>query len=384
MVVLDTKKIKYNFKWRARGGGGRGGGSRAGGGGGASLGVGERAPRKSPPIKSPRKGSPARQQASKKFSKKISENNSYSYHCGDSFNDIFDSSMGKRRSDTEILEKVSCKKNDRGKCKFIIKKTEREIKPIDGLSNIFSTRSCIGFKNHGEISKKCGCSVSDDVHQDPIKKYLSELKPDGIHSTKEHIYSLFEKLAKYVILTEHSLNEILSGAFIEIKDDGGWFYDVITENNTSDNIYMRCEQFKGSSHKSSVTQCRVGKGSLKCMNSPTISNSFDLLFGKNSHDDTWFQFEGARGTVRDDGTVNMANFGHTVSTVDYGARRIANQIGQVITFGYSGPQLIASNVGPCGHSKFNDSNPLVLQLKHKIQRNTGNRTGRAAQIIENR
>ena len=351
----------------------------------------KRFPTRSPkkiPKKSPKRTPTSKKSSSKRIStrtKKISESNSYSYHCGESFNDIFDSNMGKRRSDAEILEKVSCKKRDNGKCKFIIKKSdgiEREIKPRGAPASIFSTRSCIGFKNHDEISKNCGCSVSDDVYQGPIKKYLSELKPDGIHSTKEHIYSLFEKLAKYVILTEHSLNEILSGAFIEIKDDGGWFYDVITENNTSDNIYMRCERFKGSSHESSVTQCRVGSGSLKCMNNPTISDSFDLLFGKNSDNDTWFQFEGARGTIRDDGTVNMANFGHSVSTVDYGARRFANKIGEIVTLGYSGPQLIASNVGPCGHSKNNDSDPLVLQLKHKIQRNTGNRAGRTVKIIE--
>tara|TARA_Y200000002_G_scaffold355445_1_gene336422 strand:- start:405 stop:1286 length:882 start_codon:yes stop_codon:yes gene_type:complete len=293
--------------------------------------------------------------------------------------------LGEKRSDKEILKNILCE-NTGGQCKFLTINSDlikNEIKPKGKKrASLFNTRSCIGFKIHDKISKECHCrSKSDESQKDPIKRYLSELKLD---STKEHIYSLFEKLAKYTILTENNLSEILNGAFTEIKDDSGWFYDVITENNTSANIYARCERFRGSSHESSVQQCRVGSGSLKCINSPTISNSFDLLFGKNSDNDTWFQFEGARGTVRDDGTVNMANLGHTVSTVDYGARRIANKIGEVVTMGYSGPQLIASNVGPCGHSKFNDSNPLVLQLKYRIQRNTGNRAGRTAKIIERR
>ena len=340
-----------------------------------------RSPRRTPRI-SPKR-TPSKRKSTR--TKKISEINSYRYHCGESFSDIFDSNISKRRSDAEILEKVSCKQRGNGKCKFIIKKDggiESEIKPIDAPANIFSTRSCIGFKNHDEISKKCGCRVSNDVYQDPIKKYLSELKPDGIHSTKEHIYSLFEKLAKYVILSEDSLNEILNGAFVEIENDGGWFYDIITQDGNSPHIYMTCEHLSGSSHKSSVQQCRVGSGSLKCMNSPTISDTFDLLFGKNSHNDTWFQFEGSRGTVRDDGTATMTSVGHTWDALKYGARRFGNKIGQVITFGYSGPQLIPSNIGPCGNSRFNDSNPLVLKLKHKIKRHTGNKIERAANIIE--
>ena len=64
------------------------------------------------------------------------------------------------------------------------------------------------------------------------------------------------------------------------------------------------------------------------------------------------------GTVRDDGTATMVTAGHTLDALKYGVRRAGNTVNpKVLTFGYAGPQLIPSNVGPCGYSRFNDSNP---------------------------
>ena len=65
-----------------------------------------------------------------------------------------------------------------------------------------------------------------------------------------------------------------------------------------------------------------------------------IYFLENSHNDTWFQFEGSRGTVRDDGTAIAVTAGHTLDALKYGVRRAGNTIGQVLTFGYAGPQLI--------------------------------------------
>ena len=367
-----------------------------------------RSPRRSPgPKGSPRKspgpkGSPRKSPGPKKVEtlticqpypttresprkKKISEVNSYEYHCGDSFEQIYNRSINQRKSDEEILELVTVEKNSNDVCKFMVegKDGKKEIKPKSGRANLFSTRSCIGYHNHDIISQKNNCSKISNDSSDDIKNYLSSLTPYGPKCTKEHIYSFFEKLAKYTILTPESLKDILKGAFTIIRKDGGLFYDIITEDGTSPHIYMVCERFKGSSHESRGPQCRTGSGSLNCMDSTKISSKFDLLFGKTvDKGDTWFQFEGARGTLRKDGTVNMGNVAHTMTTIDYAARRAANYVAHKASLGFAGEQLFPANVGPCGHSKFNDGNPMYLKLKKSINSGSGNRRGRSKQLIE--
>ena len=73
---------------------------------------------------------------------------------------------------------------------------------------------------------------------------------------------------------------------------------------------------------------------------------------------------------------------NTMTTIDYAARRLANFLAHKATLGLAGKQLLAANVGPCGHSKFNDSNPMYLQLKNSVSSGSGNRRGRSKQLIE--
>ena len=352
--------------------------------------------------------------------KKISQRNSYETYCGNSFKNIYDEINNQRKSDDIIQDLVMCERIGKSNAyKYYINKSSEfykkyldddteppVIKPIgSGIANIVDVRSCIGFKNQEAISKKYGCSSESESRSESESKSEpeSELELESelevgnalIHylaisnpaETQEHIYIFFENLIKYTKLRIEDLEEMLNGAYVSINKDGGLFYDIII-NEFPSSAYTTCEFMDGSSHKSDCTQLRVGRGAINCVSSEDKSYNFDLLIGKKDGN-TWFQFEQERGTIRKDGTVNMKNWAHTKTTVDYGSRKLRNiLVSKIPSLFKRGirkltnlPDVIATNVGPCGHSTYNDNNPLFIQLKYKIKKGTGNRRKRAQQIF---
>ena len=78
----------------------------------------------------------------------------------------------------------------------------------------------------------------------------------------------------------------------------------------------------------------------------------------------------------------MGNVDHALTTIDYATRRAANYVAHKASLGLTGEQLFPANVGPCGHSKFNDGNPMYLKLKNSVSSGSGNRRGRSKKLIE--
>lgn len=197
----------------------------------------------------------------------------------------------------------------------------------------------------------------------------------------------FLHLIDHTNMTRGDVDAIMSGAHVEVADDGRFYklmcHDILLcerkrrrqtdlDCNTCTNVYKvyyeKARYGQGSSHKSwrdeDYPQYRLGKAEAVLPNLATgsgVLSSFDFLIGLRQKADgtvrSWFQFEAERGQdtvnsredlVRMDNetaltkTYRMATLGHVQSTLRYG--------------------LSGRNQGPFGTSTHNDADPIVLRL----------------------
>jgi len=297
-------------------------------------------------------------------------------------------SSGTMMSDLELQEKVICINDRRGVSRYYIKNDETGGRDYIGQDKKWAY--CVADPEKRALITCDIASAIDTTDSDYIKvaNYITALSSHG--EVEPFIVDFIEDLLIYTDVSTDDILEILKGAFVLLHGDQGIFYDIYHSNK-----YMYAtKKARTSSHYSIVKQARMGKGTLISMGDDARrSNFFELIMGKNvllddkswnpkiaemynklsviqkkaflsqhqSDQNTWFQFEAARGTLPNSGNLlatisakpSMINVGHVKST------------GKYLLTGRK------KNIGPFGQSRYTEANPLVIKLCNEPVKSRG-------------
>lgn len=215
------------------------------------------------------------------------------------------------------------------------------------------------------------------------EKFINKLDD----KVSKKISEFFTFLLKKTNINQVFMKELMSGANIQINDDGRFYtlmcHDILEcerrrrqnckscKKKVFDQYYASARFGAGSSHKSYedhiFPQYRMGLGDLPNFQSGEVSKIFDFLIGLrlvNNKIYTWFQFEYSRGSGKLKNEKDLKNLDNTNPFKSFWLMSTIGHIKSTIKY-----EITKKNQGPFGESDRNDSNPISLQLNSLKDKN---------------